>query len=127
MSYAFPFVRPRNEDRMTVVRTRSDDHTVCRVVSLTAQEVLTRRISRAYVGTELGYEFQLYVGREGIFLASVVEGASPDENFPEGHVWLSKDQTELSVGLEIEFHQSEPYLRVIEFVISYIEIPYTGT
>ncbi len=127
MQYAFPFVALGNEDCMTVVRTRSDDHTVCRVVSLTAQEVLDRRISRAYVGTELGYEFQLYVGREGIFLASDVEGAPSDESFPEGHVWLSKDQTELSVGLEIEFLQNEPYLRVTEFVVSYIEIPYTGT
>ncbi|TAL14794.1 hypothetical protein EPN95_01800 [Patescibacteria group bacterium] len=111
---------------MTVVRLRADDVLYRPVSEVTVEEVQAQEINRLHVGTELGYEFEMYVGKDGVFAAKSLRNAPDEGSFPEGQVWVATTQKLLSVGFMMTLDQADPFLRVTRFVVAYIEVPYQG-
>lgn len=108
---------------MRVARLRLDDVLVESHPDLTVAELRDLPDGhQVFVGTELGYEFELYVGREDIFLVRDLHNAPHEGKVYEGHLWVDSKEKRLQVGMTFNVDGMEFYLRVSRFVVAYIEV-----
>lgn len=108
---------------MRVVRLQMDDVLIERLSDLTVAELRAMPQDRVFIGTELGYEFEMYLGREDIFLVRDLQGTPDEGSVYEGHLWVDSAQKMLQVGMVFNISgMEEHHLRVSRFVVAYIEV-----